>query len=267
MDNSSPARIAVVNQKGGVGKTTTAVNVATALAQAGRSVLLIDCDPQSNASSALGVARDDERPTSYDVIVGGQPLATARRPTSVRGLDIVPSSIALAGAEIELVTLPRREYRLSYALQDLGGVDYILMDCPPSLALLTVNALVAAHSLLVPLQCEYYALEGLTLLSRTLELMRGGLNPSLSVLGIVLTLFDSRLSLSVDVVNEVRTRFPDETFTTVIPRNVRLSEAPSHGLPIQLYDPTCRGALAYDALARELDDRVRAQVPDGVASA
>ncbi len=255
-------RIAIANQKGGVGKTTTTVNTAAALASMGYNVLLIDCDPQANASAALNVRPAPGESTTYDVLVLGQPMSIAVRNTSQERLTILPSSIALAGAEIELVSLPRREHRLLYALEGVTEPDFILFDCPPSLALLTLNALVAAEKILVPLQCEYYALEGLTLLMRTLEIMQTGLNPHLSLLGILLTLHDSRLSLSTDVVREVRDKLPTETFETIIPRNVRLGEAPSHGLSIQQYDPDSKGALAYNAFARELCTRLGEKMPE-----
>ena len=265
-----PTRIiAVANQKGGVGKTTTTINLATALADLGRRVLLVDCDPQANATSGLGMSGEDIEASIYDVVVLGRPLAQARMRTPIPNLDIVPSTIALAGAEIELVGLARREMRLRYALEALDGEsdDYLLLDCPPSLGLLTVNAVVAAHSLLVPIQCEYYALEGLGLITHTLNLLRRELNTSLVIEGIVLTLHDPRLTLSTQVVEEVRRRFPAETLDTVIPRNVRLSEAPSHGLPISRYDPTCKGAVAYTQLAREVDERVRRRrAGDGAAA-
>jgi chromosome partitioning protein len=242
-----------------IAKTTTTINLGAALADLGRRVLLVDCDPQANATSGLGVSAAEIPASIYDVVVLGRPLAEARIPTQVPNLDLIPSTIALAGAEIELVGLARREMRLRYALEALDGHsdDYLLLDCPPSLGLLTVNAVVAAHSLLVPIQCEYYALEGLGLITHTLDLLRRELNPALVVDGIVLTLHDPRLTLSTQVVEEVRRRFPEETMDTVVPRNVRLSEAPSHGLPISRYDPTCKGAIAYGQLARELDDRVR----------
>ena len=251
--------LAVANQKGGVGKTTTAVNLAAALADRGRRVLLIDVDPQANATSGLGVDRGAVRASSYDVVVLGRPLVDARIPTAVPGLDIVPSDVALAGSEIELVGMARREHRLRYALEAAGdsGDEYIFIDCPPSLGLLTVNAVVAAEALLVPIQCEFYALEGLGLLTHTLALLRRELNPSLEIAGIVMTLFDGRLALAHQVVDEVRTRFGDQLLTPLIPRNVRLSEAPSHGLPITRYDPTSRGAIAYRELAATLDQRLR----------
>jgi len=253
-----PARIiAVANQKGGVGKTTTVINLGTALADLGRRVLIIDCDPQANATSGLGVALESRVPTVYDVVVLGQPLHVARQPTAVANLDLVPSTVELAGSEIELVGLPRRETRLRWAIEAHAAPDdYVLLDCPPSLGLLTVNAVVAADSLLIPIQCEYYALEGLKLLTHTIDLLRRELNSALTIAGILLTLHDHRLTLSTQVLEEVRRCFPAETLRTVIPRNVRLSEAPSHGLPISRYDPTCRGAVAYRELAEELEARI-----------
>jgi chromosome partitioning protein len=254
--------IAVANQKGGVGKTTTTLNLGAALADMGRRVLIVDCDPQANATSGLGIDRADVDTSIYDVVVLGQPVAAARIHTLVPNLDLIPSHIALAGSEIELVSLPRREMRLRYALDALdGGDDYILIDCPPSLGLLTVNAAVAAESLLIPIQCEYYALEGLGLLTHTLDLLRRELNPNLAIAGIVMTLFDARLTLATQVVDEVRKQFRDDVFETVVPRNVRLSEAPSHGLPISRYDPTSRGAVAYRRLAEELDARMHPAEP------
>jgi chromosome partitioning protein len=254
-----PTRIvAVANQKGGVGKTTTTLNLGAALADMGRRVLIVDCDPQANATSGLGVQRVDVTTSIYDVVVLGQPLSVARVPTLVPGLDLVPSHIALAGSEIELVGMPLREMRLRYALDALDGSDdYVLLDCPPSLGLMTVNAAVAADSLLIPIQCEFYALEGLGLLTHTIALLRRELNPDLAIGGIVMTLYDARLTLATQVVAEVRTQFPDDTFDTVVPRNVRLSEAPSHGLPISRYDPTSRGATAYRRLAEEFDARMQ----------
>jgi chromosome partitioning protein len=250
--------IAVANQKGGVGKTTTTLNLGAALADMGRRVLIVDCDPQANATSGLGIARDEVETSIYDVVVLGQPLAAARISTLVSNLDLVPSHISLAGSEIELVSMPLREMRLSYALDALDGSDdYVFLDCPPSLGLLTVNAAVAADSLLIPIQCEYYALEGLGLLTHTIDLLRRELNPDLAIAGIVMTLFDARLTLATQVVDEVRKRFGEETFDTVVPRNVRLSEAPSHGLPISRYDPASRGATAYRRLAEEFDARMQ----------
>lgn len=254
----APHVLAVANQKGGVGKTTTTVNVGAALAAMGRRVLVVDADAQANATSGLGIDRGAVALSSYDVIVGGRPLDEARIPTVVPGLELVPADLSLAGAEIELIDMPRRERRLADALAGIrDDLDYVLIDCPPSLGLLTVNAATAAASLLVPIQCEFYALEGLGLLTHTLALLRRELNPTLSIAGIVMTLFDGRLALAHQVVDEVRARFPELLLTPLIPRNVRLSEAPSHGLPISLYDPTCRGAVAYAELAAGLDRRLR----------
>ena len=259
--------LAVANQKGGVGKTTTAVSVAAALAAMGRSVLLIDADAQANATSGLGINRADVSVSTYDVIVEGRSIAEAMIPTIVPGLTLVPADLALAGAELELISVPLRERRLMLALADPSIThDYVLIDCPPSLGLLTVNAAVAATGLLVPIQCEFFALEGLGLVTHTLHLLRQELNPDLTIAGIVMTLFDGRLALAHQVVDEVRARFPKEFLTPLIPRNVRLSEAPSHGLPISLYDPTCRGAFAYAELAANLDRRLRSDVLPAAAS-
>ena len=253
-----PSILAVANQKGGVGKTTTAVSVGAALAEMGRKVLLIDIDPQANATSGLGIDRSRVETSIYDVIVMGRSLAEARLETAVPGLDVVPSAIALAGSEIELVDLARRERRLQYALEALASDDdYVLIDSPPSLGLLAINAVVAADALLIPIQCEFYALEGLGLLMHTLALLRRELNPTLGIAGIVMTLFDARLALAHQVVDEVRARFGDQLLTPLIPRNVRLSEAPSHGMPISVYDPTCRGAIAYRELSANLDARIQ----------
>jgi len=251
----------VANQKGGVGKTTTAINVAASLADMGRRVLLSDMDPQANATSGLGIDRHAVESSAYDVVVLGRPLEESRMATSVDGLSIVPSDIALAGSEVELVSMARREHRLQYALEALDGSDdYVLIDCPPSLGLLTVNAVVAAEGLLVPIQCEFYALEGLGLLTHTIALLRRELNPTLKVSGIVMTQYDSRLALSHQVVQEVESRFPDQVLRPLIPRNVRLSEAPSHGAPISRYDPNCRGAVAYAEVAAALDRRLMGDV-------
>ncbi len=248
--------IAVANQKGGVGKTTTAVNLATALAASGRRVLLIDADPQGNASTGLGIGRKQRHSSSYELLIGAATLAAAVRPTAIPGLAIVPASDALSGAEIELVELDRRAHRLADALGGAGEYDHVLIDTPPSLGLLTVNALVAADRVLVPLQSEFFALEGLSALVGTIERVRGGLNPRLALLGIVLTMADRRNRLSEQVSADVRAVMGKAVLQTIVPRNVRLSEAPSHGLPALLYDSRCAGSEAYVNLARELLDRI-----------
>ncbi len=253
---SSPRIIAISNQKGGVGKTTTAINLGAALSERGLRVLLIDCDPQANATSGLGVNSKALEASIYDVVVLGRPLLEiAIALEHVPGMTLIPSTVGLAGAELELAELPLRESRLRLALDGVADFDYVLLDTPPSLGLLTVNCLVAADAMLIPLQCEYYALEGLTLLTHTQSLVRQALNPSLRLEGIVLTLFDPRTVLSSQVVAEVRRQFGDQAYETVVPRSVRLSEAPSHGIPITQYDPTGRGAVAYRALAEELVTR------------
>ena len=244
---------AVVNQKGGVGKTTTAVNVAAGLALAERRFLLIDLDPQGNATTGLGIDKTDLYPTVYHVLLGGEPLDKAIIPTALPHLRLLPSDIDLVGAEIELVGLERREYRLRDALAGLAqDTDYVLIDCPPSLGLLTINALAASDSVLVPLQCEFYALEGLTHLVKTVKLVRERLNANLDIGGIVLTMFDGRTSLALQIRDEVHRYFPGQIFETVIPRNVRLTEAPSYGKPVMLHDLKSSGAIAYLELAREL---------------
>ncbi|MBY6275915.1 ParA family protein [Symbiobacterium thermophilum] len=249
--------IAIANQKGGVGKTTTAVNLSACLADLGKRVLLIDVDPQGNATSGLGLDRRRLKASVYDVLLDELPLQEAVVNTRVRGLQVVPATIDLAGAEIELVPRIGRESRLKQALDPVRDqYDFVLMDCPPSLGLLTINALTAADSILIPIQCEYYALEGLTQLMDTFRLVREALNPNLEVEGVVLTMFDGRTNLSIQVVEEVKRFFKGQVYRSIITRNVRLSEAPSHGLPITLYDPRSKGAEAYMELAREVIERV-----------
>ena len=249
--------IAITNQKGGVGKTTTAVNLSACVAEKGKRVLLVDIDPQGNATSGLG-KNDHDGPTVYDVLIGGAGAGEAVVDTGFGTLSLIPTAIELAGAEIELVGVENREGLLKDALATLrDDYDYIFIDCPPSLSLLTLNALTAADSVLIPIQCEYYALEGVGQLVNTVKLMRRKLNPDLAVEGILLTMFDGRTNLCAQVVQEVRTHFRDEAFETMIPRNVRLSEAPSYGLPIHLYDARCNGAKAYQQLAQELISRNR----------
>jgi chromosome partitioning protein len=256
---AAPRILAIVNQKGGVGKTTTAVNLATALAAVGKRVLVIDLDPQGNASTGLGVTRQNRRVTSYDVLLGDVSAGDAAVATPIPLLSLVPSSVDLSGAEIELVDIPSREFRLRKALDGIAGVyDYVLIDCPPSLGLLTLNALVAAHAVLVPLQCEFYALEGLSHLVRTVERIKRSLNPGLEIQGVVLTMFDKRNNLSDLVAADVRGHFGDKVYDTVIPRNVRVSEAPSHGKPVLIYDFRSAGAQAYIHLASEVLRREQA---------
>ena len=243
--------IAVVNQKGGVGKTTTTVNLTAALAALGKKVLLCDFDPQANATSGMGVDKNTASPNVYDVLINGADPKKAV--VSTRYGDVLPSNKALAGAGIEIIGIEGREKLLKTALDALApGYDFILIDCPPSLELLTLNALCAAQTLLVPVQCEYYALEGLSDLLATVRIVKRGLNPKLGLEGVLLTMFDSRTNLSLQVAQEVKRHFPGQVFATVIPRNVRLSEAPSHGKPISAYDPYSRGAEAYAALAEEV---------------
>jgi chromosome partitioning protein len=248
--------IACANQKGGVGKTTTVINLGTYLAIAGLRVLIVDVDPQGNATSGLGIDRSNLGGTLYDVLTGSMAVGEVILPTPVDGLRIVPSSISMAGAEVELAPTDQRERRLARLLLDLADdFDYILLDCPPSLGLLTVNALTAADAVLIPLQCEFYALEGLTQLIATVNLVRDNLNPDLEIKGVVLTMADARTNLSADVSAEARRHLGAVVFDTVVPRNVRLSEAPSFGLPIALYQPDSKGAEAYAALAVELRGR------------
>jgi chromosome partitioning protein len=257
---SSLRVLVVANQKGGVGKTTTAINLGTALAAVGERVLLIDSDPQGNASTGLGIGRARRTTTFYDVMMGGRSVLEAVVKTELPGLDLIPGDADLSGIELELGHAPRRSFKLRDALEPVrssGAYTYVLVDCPPSLSLLTVNALAAADAVLVPLQCEFFALEGLTQLMRTIDLVRGSLNPSLEIQGVVLTMYDRRNSLSEQVARDVREHFGSAVYATVIPRNVRVSEAPSFGKPALVYDLKCAGSQAYLKLAREVVARER----------
>lgn len=258
--NSMPQIIAVANQKGGVGKTTTTINLATGLAATGRKVLIIDLDPQGNASTGLGVDRQEREISSYDVLMGERRLDEGIQKTLIPGLFIVPSVVDLSGAELELAAADRRAQRLRDAFntyKEIVEIDYILIDCPPSLGILTLNALVAAQSVLVPLQCEFFALEGLSQLLTTIDRVRTNFNPRLKIQGVVLTMFDKRNNLSEQVAEDVRSYLGDVVYQTVIPRNVRISEAPSHGKPAMLYDHRCAGSRAYIQLASEMLKRTR----------
>lgn len=245
--------IAIANQKGGVGKTTTAVNLSSCLAFKGKNVLIIDNDPQGNTTSGLGVDKKTVKRSIYDVLINDEDIENTLIKTSIEKLKLCASNIELAGAEVELVTVMSRENRMKQALSSIRNkFDYIIIDCPPSLGLLTINSLTAADTILVPIQCEYYALEGLSQLMNTVKLVQKHLNPSLDVEGVVLTMFDARTNLSIQVVDEVKKHFRNKVYRTVIPRNVRLSEAPSFGLPIILYDPKSKGAECYMELAEEV---------------
>jgi chromosome partitioning protein len=256
-----PRIITIANQKGGVGKTTTAINLATALAAIGERVLIVDIDPQGNASTGLGIDRKDRTVSSYDVLTGELDIEAAAMPTAVPGLWIVPSTLDLLGIEMEIASAPDRVLRLRNALRDAAqrsaDFSYVLIDCPPSLNLLTLNSMAAADSVLVPLQCEFFALEGLSQLLETVEQVRGSINPNLTIQGIVLTMFDGRNNLANQVVQDVRAHMGDKVYDTVIPRNVRVSEAPSYGKPAILYDLKCTGSQAYLQLASEVIRRER----------
>ncbi|MGE5150925.1 MAG: ParA family protein [Rhodospirillaceae bacterium] len=267
--SSAPRVYAIANQKGGVGKTTTAVNLATALAAVGEKVLLIDLDPQGNASTALGVGRNERSPGSYEFLLGLNPLVEVIRETQIPGLSVMPANVQLAGAEIELIDLERREHRLADALGDevRRNWDIVLVDCPPSLGLVTLNALVAVDAVLVPLQAEFLALEGIGALRNTIERIRKALNPQLHIAGVVLTMVDRRMTLSQQVEADVRGHFGELVFGTTIPRNVRIAEAPSHGLPVIIYDNACAGSQAYILLASEFIRRRRAAAEAAAAEA
>src|SRR5476651_1693547 len=257
-----PRILVVANQKGGVGKTTTAINLGTALAAVGEPTLVIDIDPQGNASTGLGIHRQDRKLTTYEVLAGSAKLAEAIVPTRIPGLSLVPATVDLSGAELELADKPRRNFILKDALAEYSvhgenTFSYILIDCPPSLTLLTINAMVAADAVMVPLQCEFFALEGLSQLLKTIELVRANLNPTLDIQGIVLTMFDKRNKLSDQVAADVRQNLGEKVYNTMIPRNVRVSEAPSNGVPVLVYDLRCPGSQAYIKLAGELIQRER----------
>ena len=256
-DGQKARVIAIANQKGGVGKTTTAINLGAFIANKGKKVLLIDIDPQGNATSGLGIDKDSVEDSTYDVLINGAEMGSVLKETMIKPLLVCPSNIQLAGAEIEMVSLPNREGKLKDALSiSRSEYEIIFIDCPPSLNLLTLNALTAADSVLMPIQCEYFALEGVGQLVRTVNLVRKNFNPSLEIEGVVLTMFDARTNLAVQVVDEIKKHFKGMVYPAFIPRNVKLGEAPSHGLPIMLYDENSKGAAAYSDLAEEVLGRI-----------
>ena len=269
-EKQGPRILVVANQKGGVGKTTTAINLGTALAAVGQTVLVIDLDPQGNASTGLGITRSMRKVTSYEVLMGAAVIDDAIVATRIPGLFVVPATVDLSGAELELVGEERRNFRLRDALGKFARTNtkftYVLIDCPPALGLLTVNAMAAADAVVVPLQCEFFALEGLSQLLKTIERVRAGLNPRLEIQGVILTMFDKRNNLSDQVASDVRQHLGDKVYQTVIPRNVRISEAPSHGLPALVYDLRCPGSQAYIKLAGELIQRERSRTPGPLAA-
>jgi chromosome partitioning protein len=266
--DKAPRLIAVVNQKGGVGKTTTSVNLATALAAVHKKVLLVDFDPQGNASTGMGISHAERVITSYDLIINNADIKQVILKTAVPRLHLAPANMDLSGAEIELVNLQRREFRLKDAFtRGSLAYDYVIIDCPPSLGLLTLNALTAAHTVLIPLQCEFYALEGLSHLLKTVELVKNGLNPLLSIMGIVLTMYDRRNRFTDQIEKDVRGFFGEQVYDTVIPRNVRMSEAPSHGKPALIYDMDCTGSRAYIKLAAEVLKRERIRIKEAKETA
>ena len=250
--NNLGKAIAIFNQKGGVGKTTTNINLAACLALNGKKVLIVDIDPQGNTTTGMGISKKNLENTSYEIIVEGIEPEKAIMSTRVEGLDIIPASVNLAGAEVEMVSVKGREKRLKRALDKVKkNYDYIFIDCPPSLGLLTINSLTAVDSVLIPIQCEFYALEGVSQLMSTIDLVKKGFNPKLEIQGVILSMFDGRTNLSIQVVEEVKKYFKNKVYSTVIPRNVRLAEAPSYGMPITEYDPSSRGAEAYMEFAEE----------------